>query len=311
MNDVLLRLAFAGTPELAAMVLQSIIDRGRYSTDLIYTQPDRPAGRGRRLQKSAVKVLAEHYRLPIREPGQPRDFDPGGELADVDLLVVAAYGMILPPQILNRPRLGCVNVHTSLLPRWRGAAPIQRAILAGDKVTGITIMKMDAGLDSGDTLLQKTCPIHPSDCAATLQDRLAILGSKCLLEVLDKIAGGNITPLKQDDSRATYASKISKQEARIDWTRPATELERMVRAFNPHPVAFTELNGIAMRIWEAHIIADTAFTAPPGTVIAAARNGIDVTTGDQLLRICKVQIPGKKVISAGDFINGHPDFIHA
>lgn len=309
MSDVKLRLAFAGTPELAATILQTILKSGHYQICLVYTQPDRPAGRGRKVQKSAVKIVAEQHRLPVREPVRSSDFDPREELVNIDVLVVAAFGMILPAEVLNRPARGCVNVHTSLLPRWRGAAPIQRAILAGDGITGITVMNMEAGLDSGDILLQKTCAILPTDTAATLQDRLALLGSECLLEVLDVIAGGGIRSTKQDESRVTYAAKINKQEARVDWTRPAVELERMVRAFNPHPVAVTELNGIEMRIWEADIVADTALTAPPGTVVAAGRNGIDVTTGDRLLRLRKVQLPGKKVISAGDFINGHPDFV--
>lgn len=308
MSDVQLRLAFAGTPDLAATILRSLLASGLYRINLVFTQPDRPAGRGRKVQKSAVKILAEQHRLPVREPGRSSDFDAGGELTNIDVLVVAAFGMILPAEFLNRPALGCVNVHTSLLPRWRGAAPIQRAIQAGDRETGITIMKMEAGLDSGAILLQKACPIHPSDTAATLEQRLAILGSKCLLEALGMLAGGNIRPSKQDDSLATYAPKVSKEEACIDWTRPAAELERMVRAFNPHPVAFTELNGTFMRIWEAEIIAHTPLTAPPGTVVAAGRNGIDVTTGDQLLRLRKIQVPGKTVISAGAFINGHPDF---
>ena len=309
MSEVQLRLAFAGTPGLAATVLQSIIDSGRYSIHRVYTQPDRPAGRGRRLQKSAVKVLAEHYHLPIREPARSKDLDPGGELFDIDVLVVAAYGIMLPPQILNRPRLGCVNVHTSLLPRWRGAAPIQRALQAGDTATGITIMQMDAGLDSGDILLQKTCPILAQDTAATLEMRLAQLGSAALLQTLDRLAAGVVRPEQQDESRACYAGKISKQEARIDWTRPAAELERMVRAFNPQPVAYTRLNGMTMRVWEADLVAQRALSSTPGTVLAADSSGIDVSTGDLVLRLRKVQLPGKKVMSAGDFINGHPHFL--
>ena len=309
MNDVQLRLAFAGTPELAATVLQSIIDSGRYEIRLVYTQPDRPAGRGKRLQQSAVKALAEHYHLPVREPIRARDLDAGGELVDVDVLVVAAYGLILPPEILNRTRLGCINVHTSLLPRWRGAAPIQRALQAGDTLTGITIMQVDAGLDSGDILLQKTCPIHAHDTAATLEARLAQLGGATLLEALDLLAEGRISPVPQDQGQTCYAGKISKQEARIDWTRPAIELERMVRAFNPHPVAFTRLNGITMRVWQSEVVGGQAAGCAPGTVVAAGSDGIDVCTGDRLLRLRMVQLPGKKVMSARDFINGHQDFL--
>jgi len=308
-SDVPLRLAFAGTPELAAAVLQSIIDGGRHSISLVFTQPDRPAGRGRRLQKSAVKILAQHHHLQIREPVRSGEFDPGAELADVDALVVAAYGLILPPQILNRSRLGCINVHTSLLPRWRGAAPIQRALQAGDKETGITIMQMDAGLDSGDILLQRACPIQSTDTAATLEARLAQLGSDCLLETLDLLALGHIRSVPQDGSLASYAGKISKQEGHIDWNRPALELERMVRAFNPHPVAFTELNGITMRVWEAQVVAGQMSNHTPGTVTAAGGDGIDVCTGEQMLRLLKVQLPGKKIMTAGDFSNGHPGFL--
>ena len=309
MSDSRLRLAFAGTPRLAATVLQALIDCGRYSILTILTQPDRPAGRGRRLQQSAVKELAQQHGLPVREPSAAGELDPQGELNGVDVLVVAAYGLILPAGILERPRLGGINVHTSLLPRWRGAAPIQRALLAGDSETGITIMQMDAGLDSGDILLQKTCPIHTDDTAATLEDRLAILGSECLLETLDRLALNDLSPTPQDERRVTYAAKISKQEARIDWTRPAADLERMVRAFNPNPVAFTELLGITMRIWEAQVVEGGGSGRAPGTIVGAGKAGIDVSTGEQLLRLLKVQIPGKKVISVGDFINGHPDFL--
>lgn len=309
MNDVQLRLAFAGTPELAAAMLQAIIDSGRHSVRLVFTQPDRPAGRGRRLHKSAVKNLSEHYHLPVREPVLSREFDTSGELADIDALVVAAYGLILPQQILTRPRLGCINVHTSLLPRWRGAAPIQRALQAGDTETGITIMQMDAGLDSGDILLQRACPIHAYDTAATLETRLTQLGGDCLLETLDLLALERIRPVPQDGNLACYAGKISKQEGRIDWTRPAVELERMVRAFNPHPVAFTELNGITMRVWEAQVVTGQAAENTPGTVTAAGSDGIDVCTGDLMLRLLKVQLPGKKIMTAGDFSNGCPGFL--
>lgn len=308
MSDSQLRLAFAGTPGLAAAVLQSIIDSGRYSIRLVYTQPDRPAGRGRRLQQSAVKVLADQHQLCVRQPVRSGEFDPEGELAAVDVLVVAAYGLILPSRILNLPRLGCINVHTSLLPRWRGAAPIQRALQAGDTETGITIMQITEGLDSGDILLQKTCPIYPHDTAATLEFRLTQLGSTCLLETLELLAEGRVNPLPQDETRACYAGKISKQEARIDWTRPAEDLERMIRAFNPHPVAVAALQGVTMRVWEAEVVPGQAGACPPGRVVAAGSDGIDVGTGTGLLRLRKVQIPGKKVIAAGDFINGHPEF---
>lgn len=309
MNDVSLRLAFAGTPDLAATVLHTLLDNGRYPVNLVFTQPDRPAGRGRKIIKSPVKVLAEKNHLPIRQPVHSGDIDPDGELANVDVLVVAAYGMILPPVVLNRPGLGCINVHTSLLPRWRGAAPIQRAILAGDRVTGITIIGMDEGLDTGDILLQKSCLIHRDDTAATLSGRLAQMGGECVLEILEKMNHGEIEPLKQNDSMATYAGKISKQETRIDWTRPAADLNRMIRAFNPKPVAYTELNGVEMRIWEAIVHEGNGSKGLPGSIYSASSEGIDVATGDQLLRIRKLQLPGKKIISARDFVNSHPNFM--
>jgi methionyl-tRNA formyltransferase len=308
-NDVPLRLAFAGTPDLAATVLQALLDIRQYRISLVLTQPDRPAGRGRKILKSAVKILAEKNHIRIRQPAHPSEIDPDCDLANVDVLVVAAFGMILPSEILNRPRLGCINVHTSLLPRWRGAAPIQRAILTGDSETGITIIKMDAGLDTGDMLLRKSCLIHRDDTVATLEKRLAILGGECVLEVLDRFTGGKTEAIKQDDSLASYAGKISKQEARIDWTRPAIDLERMIRAFNPQPVAYTELKRIEMRIWEASVIENQGSTPPPGSICSASAEGIDVATGDQLLRIHKLQLPGKKIISARDFLNSHADFI--
>lgn len=309
MTDSTLQLAFAGTPALAATILQTLIDNTAHDIVVVYTQPDRPAGRDRKLHESEVKRLATARQLDIRQPVSAADIDPAGQLSNVDALIVAAYGMILPAAILTQPRLGCINVHTSLLPRWRGAAPIQRSIQAGDTETGISIMQMDAGLDTGDILLQQSCPIHSDDTAGTLHDRLAILGGKCLLETLNRMLTGNIHPLKQDDRQATYARKLSKAEALIDWSKPAIEVQRTIRAFNPVPVAHTELNGIKMRIWDADILDETHESQAPGSVIACRADGIIVTTGTQLLCIRRLQLPGKKASTTQDFLNGHPDFI--
>ncbi len=311
MSDEKLRLGFAGTPELAATVLQALIENTFHNITYIYTQPDRPSGRGRILTKSAVKQLAEVNNLVVRQPETPADFNTTSDLSKVDALIVAAYGLLLPVDILNSPRLGCINVHTSLLPRWRGAAPIQRAIQAGDKKTGITIMQMDAGLDTGDILLQQSCPIHSYDTAGSLHDRLATLAANCLLETLDGLIKDTITPYKQDNKQATYANKITKADALIDWTKSAVELERMIRAFIPAPVAHTELNGIKMRLWETGVLDDSYAKDSPGTIVACNSEGIIVITGEQLLSIRKLQLPGKKITSAQDFLNGYPDFMNA
>lgn len=302
------RLGFAGTPELAATVLNSLLGSELGNIEIVYTQPDRPAGRGRKLKKSPVKEIAEAHHLPLSQPRKAGEFDKGS-LQQLDVLVVAAYGMLLPAELLNLPKYGCINIHTSLLPRWRGAAPIQRAIEAGDRETGITIMQMDTGLDTGDILLQRSCPIHDSDTAGLLHDRLAQLGAECLLETLPRLFAGKLKPRHQDDGQATYANKISKDEARIDWSRPAQEIERCIRAFNPTPVAHTELNGIAMRIWEAEIIDGQSDVTQAGHVVACDPDGITVTTGKQQLRIHRLQLPGKKVYTVQDFLNGHPSFM--
>lgn len=309
--DSTFQLAFAGTPVLAATILETLIDHTAHDIVVVYTQPDRPAGRGRKLHESEVKRLATARQLDICQPASSADLDPANELSNVDALIVVAYGMILPAALLTRPRFGCINVHTSLLPRWRGAAPIQRSIQAGDTETGISIMQMDAGLDTGDILLQQSCPIHSDDTARSLHDRLAILGGKCLLETLDRMLTGDIHPVKQDDRQSTYARKLSKTEALIDWRKPAIEVQRMIRAFNPVPVAHTELNGIKMRIWDADILDEAHESLIPGSVIDCRPDGIIVTTGKQLLCIRRLQLPGKKASTTQDFLNGHPDFISA
>jgi len=303
-----LKLAFAGTPEFAACILRKIIDSDRFVIDRVYTQPDRPSGRGRKLHTSAVKDVAQSSQLLLRQPAKPVNIDPENELSSVDILIVAAYGMILPETILLRPRLGCINVHASLLPRWRGAAPIQRAIQAGDKETGITIMQMDAGLDTGQILLQESCLIANNDTAATLHDRLAILGGETLLDALARLTGNTLEAQAQNDNQASYAHKIVKAEAEIDWRLPAAIIERNIRAFNPSPVANTVLNGIRIKIWEAEIPGTESGCSTPGSVINSSREGIDIAASDRLIRIKKLQLPGKKVVEAAAFVNGYPNF---
>ena len=285
-----LRLAFAGTPQLAATILSTLGSQNGHDLLFVITQPDRPAGRGRMLVKSPVKQVAERYGLEIRQPVTPDDIDTDNRLAQADLLVVAAFGMILPADILHRPRLGCINVHTSLLPRWRGAAPIQRAIQAGDSYTGVTIMQIDEG---------------------KLHDKLADLGGKCLLEALDRLAENKLSPRKQDGALTTYANKISKDEALIDWHTGAVDLERTVRAFNPVPVVHTVLQGTSMRIWEADVIKPETDNRRPGRIIDISADGIVVATAHDALRIRRLQLPGKKITSARDFLNGHPGLLKA
>ena len=303
-----LHLAFAGTPDLAAAILRQLISDGRYALSRVYTQPDRPAGRGRKLLKSPVKLVAQAHGLEVLQPRTAAEFDPEDYLSRVDVLIVVAYGMILPESLITRPQYGSINVHLSLLPRWRGAAPIQRAIAAGDSETGVSIMQMDAGLDTGDVLLQRSCPILPDDTAGSLQDRLAGLAGDCLLETLDAVGRHTLVPVKQNNEFATYAGKISKAEAALDWTRPAVEIERLVRAFNPAPVAHTVVNGKNLRVWQATVLTQARAQAAPGQVVAYSPQGLDIATGDNLLRIQKLQLPGKKTLLIRDFYHGNPDF---
>lgn len=302
-----LRIAFAGTPEFAASVLRCVLGSRRHTITLVYTQPDRPAGRGRRLAPSPVKKLALQHGLAVEQPRQPGDLDPHGHLRDTDVLLVAAYGMLLPRSILERPRHGAINVHTSLLPRWRGAAPIQRAIQSGDTHTGITIMQMDAGLDTGPILLQERCSILPDDTSGSLHHRLAVLGGECALRALDLMAAGQLPATPQDASLATYAHKIAKDEAHVDWGSPAVQLARTVRAFNPRPICHTILGETSLRIWRAHPVEQpvpAAFSAP-GTVCDFSADGIDLATGAGMLRLTELQLPGRKPITARDFFNAH------
>lgn len=300
-------IAFAGTPELAATILATLLEKSRHHITMVLTQPDRPAGRGRKIISSPVKMLALENDLTVLQPSKSELITLEKKISEVDLMVVTAYGMILPENILNAPAHGCINVHTSLLPRWRGAAPIQRAIQAGDNETGISIMQMDSGLDTGPVLLQKKCPINSSDTSGSLHNKLADLGSECLLDVLEAIASGNIKVTIQDESQANYANKITKSEARIDWSQAATNIDRMIRAFNPAPICHTELAGMPLRIWQAKVL-DNDSTSTAGKILSCDKAGIDVATGSGVLRILMLQPQGKRAMSVADFLNGNPGF---
>ena len=298
-----MRILFAGTPAFAATHLRALLAAGQ-QVIAVYTQPDRRAGRGRQLSGSPVKALALEHGLPVCQPASLRDPAAQAELAAwaPELLVVVAYGLILPAAVLELPRLGCINVHASLLPRWRGAAPIQRAIAAGDPETGIAIMRMDAGLDTGPVLASARCPIAPDDTGGSLQDRLAALGPPLLLEVLAELARGPLPALPQDERLATYASKIDKAEAAIDWGDNAEIIARKVRAFDPVPVAHASLGGLGLRIWAGTACARTA-PAAPGTVLAADREGILVACGAGAYRIRELQLDGRRRLAAAEVLN--------
>ena len=302
-----LRIVFAGTPAFAAIHLRALLDAGQ-GIVAVYTQPDRRAGRCRQLAFSPVKALALEHGLEVRQPASLRDPAAQAELADwgADALVVVAYGLILPQAVLDLPRLGCINVHASLLPRWRGAAPIQRAIAAGDRETGIAIMQMEAGLDTGPVLATARCPIAAHDTGGSLQDKLAALGPPLLLEVLAKLTHGPLAALPQDDHLATYAAKIDKAEAAIDWREDAAVIDRKVRAFNPVPVAHASLAGTALRVWAGEACADTP-PAAPGTLLAADRSGILVACGTGAYRIRELQLEGRKRLSAAEVLNSRAD----
>lgn len=300
-----LNIVFAGTPEFAAVILEALM-HSSHRVIAVYTQPDRKAGRGQKLTSSPVKTLALEYQLPVYQPKTLKEGSEEDVLRGLkaDVMVVAAYGMLLPAAVLHLMPLGCVNVHPSLLPRWRGAAPIQRTIFTGDIVTGVTIMQMDPGLDTGPILLQRQYVLEPDETSQTLHDRLARLGAETLIETLDLLAQNKIQPRPQDDRAATYAHKISKEEALLDWSRPAIDLEQEVRAFNPWPVAYTNWHGQHLRIWQAKSIAQE-HTFEPRILVNASSDGIDIATGAGVLRLLQVQLPGGKVIKAADFYNAH------
>ena len=300
-------LSFAGTPDIAAVILRVLLENPQHKINYVYTQPDRPAGRGRKTRPGAVKQIAQQFAIPVKQPATPAGLAQDGDLSNIGALIVVAYGLILPAPVLSQPRYGCINVHASLLPRWRGAAPVQRAIQAGDKETGITIMAMDSGIDTGKILLQKSCEIDSADTGLTLSGRLASLGSECLLEALNRLAAGTIDLLEQDGRLATYAGKVSKQEAEIDWNTRVEQIERNIRAFNPAPVAFTSLNNVKIRVWEARALDSGAITGNTGEIIAYSPEGLDISTKNQALRILALQLEGKKKQGIREFYNGHPD----
>ncbi len=301
-----MRIVYAGTPDFAVPALRALLD-SPHQVAAVYTQPDRPAGRGKKLRASPVKQLALTAGVPVCQPATLRDAEAQRQLAALnpDLMVVAAYGLILPRAALDIPAHGCINIHASLLPRWRGAAPIQRAILAGDATTGVTIMQMAEGLDTGDMLLKAEQTILPDDTASRLHDRLAEQGAELLIEALERLERGALSPVPQDESQATYARKLDKREALIDWTQPASRIDRQIRAFNAWPVAQTASPLGVLRIWEAVVGEDSsAAGTTPGKVLAEDRQyGIEVQTGDGTLWLKTLQLPGRKPVGASDFLN--------
>jgi methionyl-tRNA formyltransferase len=298
-----LKIIFAGTPLFAEKSLKALLDQ-KADVVAVLTQPDRPSGRGMKLKPSPVKELAVQHGLTVLQPESLK----GGEIQqqlsayDADVMVVVAYGLILPPAVLEIPRLGCLNIHASLLPRWRGAAPIQRAIQAGDALTGITIMQMDAGLDTGDMLLVKSCPIEDKDTASSLHDKLAQLGAGAITEALHLLKLGKLTPIPQENQNATYAAKLSKEEALLDWTLTATELERKIRSYNPFPGACAHINDTPIRIWQASVRAD--MSGEPGVVLAEQKNALIVACGKGALNLEELQKPNAKALPTGQFLQG-------
>lgn len=301
-----LTIVFAGTPSFSAHILSTLLGTSHTLVG-VYTQPDRKQGRGQKLTPSPVKALALEHDIPIYQPHRLKPIEEHEQLKALnpDVMVVVAYGLILPPAILSIPKYGCINIHASNLPRWRGAAPIQRAILEGDSETGICIMQMDAGLDTGDVLMRVTTPISSIDTSQTLHDRLATLGANALIQTLEQLETGNLQPEKQNNSLATYANKITKEEAFIDWSQDASVLDCKIRAFNPWPIAYTELNDLPIRIFKAELLNTVMHKdkATAGTILAADTSGITVTTGNGLLKLLELQLPGGKRLSARDLLN--------
>jgi len=306
-----LKVIFAGTPDFSAVALQSLLD-SEHDLIAVYTQPDRPAGRGRKLTASPVKALALEHEIPVYQPVSLKDESAQQELIELqaDVMIVVAYGLILPKAVLTAPRYGCLNIHASILPRWRGAAPIQRAILAGDKQSGVTIMQMDEGLDTGDMLLIKRCDIDAKDTGSSLHDQLAAMGATAMLQILADIETHGLQPQAQDDAQATYAHKLDKQEAQIDWQHEAGAIVRKIQAFNSWPVAYTHYKGKSLRLWQACLLEHEVHSDVQtneqqyGEVIAESSEGIDILAKNGVVRIIELQMPGKKRTMVKDFING-------
>lgn len=302
-----LKIIFAGTPDFAARHLDALL-ASEHQVVGVFTQPDRPAGRGKKLVASPVKTLAESHHIPVFQPASLKVPENQQLVADLnaDIMVVVAYGLLLPEAVLTLPRLGCINVHGSLLPRWRGAAPIQRALWAGDDETGITIMQMDAGLDTGDMLVKLTCPIRSTDTSASLYDTLAQLGPQGMLTTLQQLAEGRAVAVKQDDTLATYAKKLSKEEARLNWTLSADQLERCIRAFNPWPVSYFMLDEQPVKVWQASVLPHQDLQ--PGTIVQTDKNGIRVATADGVLQLEILQPAGKKPMQARELLNSRQEW---
>lgn len=300
----MLKVIYAGTPEFAVPALEALL-HSNHEVVAVYTQPDRPAGRGRKLQQSPVKDFALAHDISVYQPVSFKNNEDIQNLVDLraDLMVVAAYGLLLPQAVLDAPRLGCINIHASLLPRWRGAAPIQRAIMAGDAETGITIMQMSLGLDTGDMLAKRSVTIPPDWNAGDLHDELKVVGAKLLLPTLDKLIDGDLEPEVQKESETCYATKLTKQEAEIDWRKSALNLQREIRAFNPWPVSFTHLESKILRIWQTKVI-DEQSDAEAGFIIQHNKEGVYVSCGEDIVQITELQFAGKNKCSAAQALNG-------
>ncbi|MGC7892583.1 methionyl-tRNA formyltransferase [Vibrio anguillarum] len=298
-----LRIVFAGTPDFAARHLAALLS-SEHEVIAVYTKPDSPAGRGKKLTASPVKQMAVEHNIAVYQPENFKSDEAKQALADLnaDLMVVVAYGLLLPKAVLDMPRLGCINVHGSILPRWRGAAPIQRSIWAGDSETGVTIMQMDVGLDTGDMLKIAKLPIEATDTSASMYDKLAELGPQALVECIADIASGKAIATQQDDTLANYAQKLSKEEAKIDWSADAAFIERCVRAFNPWPMSHFDVAENSIKVWQSRVEAQTS-DHPAGTIVRADKSGIYVATGNGLLVLEQLQVPGKKAMSVQDILN--------
>lgn len=303
-----MKIIFAGTPAFAATHLQSIIDQGQHQVIAVYTQPDRPAGRGKKLTASAVKLLAEQNNLPLFQPESLKTSDQQQLLSqhNADLMVVVAYGLLLPQAVLDIPRLGCINVHASLLPRWRGAAPIQRAIEAGDNETGVSIMQMEAGLDTGPVISSAHCDIAPEDTSDSLFEKLAELGGPALLSALSKIESGTAVASAQDEQQSTYAHKIDKSEALINWSDSAANIERKIRAFNPFPVAYTHMGDIRIKVWSAQVSQSSA-VGEPGFIVTSGSEGLLVQCGSGHLLVSEIQLAGKSRMAVAEILKSRAD----
>jgi len=302
-----LKIIFAGTPDFAARHLDALL-ASEHQVVGVFTQPDRPAGRGNKLTASPVKVLAQAHDIPVFQPKSLKPEENQHLVSDLqaDIMVVVAYGLILPKSVLDMPRLGCINVHGSLLPRWRGAAPIQRSLWAGDRETGVTIMQMDVGLDTGDMLHKLACPITDEDTSASLYDKLAQLGPQGMLVTLDLLANGKAQPEAQNEEQVSYAEKLSKEEARLDWSLSAAQLERCIRAFNPWPMSYFLVDDQPVKVWQASVLPHQ--NKQPGEIIQADKHGIQVATADGVLNLLSLQPAGKKAMPAQDLLNSRHEW---